>query len=124
MVLITQDAAVSIDLTLTELVTITNPYYLFVFTNKQTGKVDKCLLSDVSVYPERYNRFVFTEGSSLTLIQGDYTLQVYQVATATTTIPTTGLLETDIARVSLNPLTETEYSSDITTNPIVYESQN
>ncbi len=124
MVLITQDAAVYIDLTLTELVTISNPYYLFVFTNKQTGKVDKCLLSDVSVYPERYNRFVFTEGSSLTLIQGDYTLQVYQVETATTTIPTTGLLETDIARVSLNPLTETEYASDITTNPIVYESQN
>lgn len=123
MVLITQGSAVYIDLTLTELVTISNPYYLFVFENKQTGKIDKCLLSDVSVYPERYNRFVFIEGTSLTLIAGDYTLQVYQVATATTTIPTTGLLETDIARVSLNPLTETEYSSDITTAPLVYESQ-
>ena len=124
MVLITRGTSKYIDLTLTEKVTISNPYYLFVFTNKQTGKVSKCNLTDSSTYPERYNRFTFVEPTTLTLIPNDYVLQVYQVATQTTTIPTTGLLETDIVRVAINPLTETEYVSDITTAPIVYESTN
>ena len=122
MVLITRGATNTIDLTLTEMVTIANPYYLFVFENKQTGEVSKCLLADSSTYPERYNRFTLTEPTDVTLIAGDYTLNVYQVATSTTTIPTDGWLETNIVRVAISSLSETEYTSDITTNPIVYAS--
>jgi len=122
MVLITRGATNTIDLTLTEMVTIANPYYLFVFENKQTGEVSKCLLTDSSTYPERYNRFTLTEPTDVTLIAGDYTLNVYEVATNTTTIPTDGWLETNIVRVAIDPLTATEYTSDITTNPIVYAS--
>lgn len=125
MVIITRDATSTIDVTLTELVTITNPYYLFVFTNKQTNKVSKCLLTDISVYPERYNRFSFTEPTDLTLIPGDYIYQVYEKSVANTTIPDeVYLLETGIARVVLVPLTETEFESTLAVAPLVYESTN
>jgi hypothetical protein len=124
MILVTRAATNTIDLTLTESVTLTNPYYLFVFTNKQTQEVSKCLLTDSSSYPERYNRFSLIEGTSVTLIAGDYVLQVYEKSVSNTTIPAdTYLLETVIARVVLvDAVTETEYTSDLSTAPLVYAS--
>lgn len=46
--------------TLTELVTITNPYYLFVFTHVETKAVVTDIWhesQDESPYPQRYNQF-------------------------------------------------------------------
>lgn len=51
----------TIILTLTELVTIPEPYYLFVFTHVTTKEVVAFVKSeadDESDYPERYNQFV------------------------------------------------------------------
>jgi len=122
-ILINQADTTVFDITLTELVTLTNPYYLFVFTNKQTSEVSKVLLSDSSSYPTRYNRFTFTEPTDLTLIAGDYVYKVYEKSVANLTIPAeTYLLETGILRVPYSPLTETEFTSTLATSPIVYES--
>lgn len=123
MILINREGTSTFDLTLTELVTITNPYYLFVFTNKQTNEVSKCLLTDSSAYPNRYNRFTFIEHNDLLLIASDYIYQVYESATSTLVIPdSVYLLETGILRVPYSPLGDTEFTSTLATLPIVYES--
>lgn len=123
MIIINQATTSVFDITLTELVTLTNPFYLFVFTNKQTNEEHKILLSDSSSYPERYNRFIFTEPTDLTLIAGDYIYKVYEKSVANTTIPAEiYMIETGIMRVPYNPLTETEFTSTLATTPIVYES--
>lgn len=122
MITIQRGAINTIDLTLTELVTLANPYFLFVFTNKLTNEVTKCLLSNISAETERYDRFEINEPDDAELIPGDYKYQVYEKAVSNLTIPDTGLLETGIARVGLTPLSETEYESDLATDPQVYES--
>ena len=123
MLLINRDSLNTIDLTLTELVTIPNPYYLFVFTNKQTNEVSKCLLTDISVYPERYNRFQLTEPTSVELIAADYSYQVYEKSVNNTTIPSSVyLLETGIVKVPPTLLTESVFESTLSTDPKVYEA--
>lgn len=54
------DTSAILIVTLTEKVTITNPYYLFVFTHVLTKAVVSFIKSeaqDESDYPERYNQF-------------------------------------------------------------------
>lgn len=105
------------------MVTLSNPYYLFVFTNKQTSEVSKCLLADSSDYPLRYNRFTFNEPDDLELIPGDYTYKVYEKSVSNLTIPAESfLLETGIARVPVTPLSESAFTSSLATEPKVYES--
>jgi hypothetical protein len=123
MVIINRAATSILDLTLTENVTLTNPFYLFVFTNKTTNKVSMCFLNDTSTYPLRYNRFNLTEPANVTLISGDYIYQVYEKAVLTLVIPSDDyLLETGIARVPVIALTETEFESTLNVAPIVYET--
>ena len=50
--------------TVTENVTITNPYYLLRIVHDQTKKEFVCLVVDTSDYPARYNRFQVTQQSS------------------------------------------------------------
>ena len=123
MVIIEREAESTFDITLTELVTINAPYYLFAFTNKTTNEVSTCFLTDTSAYTERFNRFTLSEPSDVVLIPGDYIYRVYQKAANTSeAIPTTGLLETGIARVPITALTETEFESTLNIAPLVYES--
>jgi len=125
MIIIERDSINKIDLTLTELVTLANPYYLFVFTNKQTNEVSKCLLTDISVYPERYNRFQLLEPANVELICGDYLYEVYEKSVNNTDIPSsTYLLETGIAKVPTTLLTESVFESTLSTTPKVYEATN
>jgi hypothetical protein len=44
-------------LTLSEKISISSPYYLFEFINNQTQIKYYCISSDLSLYPERYNKF-------------------------------------------------------------------
>lgn len=123
MLIISRASSNVIDLTLTENVTLASPYFLFVFTNKLSSEVSKCLLTDISTDTGRYNRFTFIEPTDLILIPGDYLYEVYENATSSLVIPGDAyLLETGILRVAIAPLTETVYSSDIATAPKVYES--
>jgi hypothetical protein len=44
-------------LTLSEKISIPSPYYLFEFINNQTQIKYYCISADLSLYPERYNKF-------------------------------------------------------------------
>lgn len=79
--------------TLTENSTVSNPYYLFQFTN-QTSKVDYYFIaSDISNFKERYNEFSVTERDSPNTLQGQvqlgeegfYNYTVYQTNLSTLT---------------------------------------
>jgi hypothetical protein len=66
-------------LTLTEKTTISNPTYLFSLKSRQTDNVKNFILTDISVYPERYNEFEFTEGDTeaTTLEVGEHLYTIY-----------------------------------------------
>lgn len=123
MILITRAVQNTIVATLSEKVTISNPFYLLVLKGKSQQPLVKKILSDSSAYPLRYNMFVFTEGVDLTVPNaGDYTYTFYQKAVSNTDIPAddADILETGIARVVLVPATIISHSVSPTT--IVYES--
>lgn len=91
-------AAVMI-LTLTEFVTLTAPYYLFVFTHVTTKSVVafvKAEIDDQSDYPQRYNQFTI-DASVVFANQrtGEWHYKVYEQASSTNTDPglSGGLLE-------------------------------
>jgi hypothetical protein len=64
MLAITKATSNTMVVTVTEKVTIANPYYLFVFTHPISNEQRAFILSDVSTHTERYNEFTLTEGSS------------------------------------------------------------
>jgi hypothetical protein len=78
-------AAVMI-LTLTELVSLTTPYYLFVFTHvttKDQVKFIKAEIDDESDYPQRYNQFTINAATVFTGKQpGEWHYKVYEQAGA------------------------------------------
>lgn len=75
-------SAQTIILTLTELQTINNPYYLFVFTQSTTKQVVSFIKSsddDESDYPERYNQFTINTAQLFAGAQaGEWVYTVYQ----------------------------------------------
>lgn len=106
--------------TLTERRTLTNGYYLFVFTNISTRDVVNKIYSfaeDTSSYPERFNSFdidtdsVFTGKST-----GEWRYEVYEQASSTNT-NVTGLTELERGIMILRPASSfafTEYNGTTT----------
>jgi len=84
----------AIILTLTELTTLVNPYYLFVFiqaTTKQQVCFIKSSADDESDYPERYNQFSINTGELFGNMQpGEWHYTVYEQDNGSN-INTTGL---------------------------------
>lgn len=80
MIYIAQNSSNKIVLTLTEVTTVTNPSYLFVFTNEYNTTSTPILftVADTSSYPERYNLFNLVEPTDLSLVIGQYTYQIYE----------------------------------------------
>jgi hypothetical protein len=74
-------------LTLSEKVTIANPYFLFNFTHLLTDQVVNVILSDISTHKERYNQFAVVEGTTFTLLDGEYQYKVYAQTSAVNTNP-------------------------------------
>lgn len=60
MILLQENTANIVVLTLTEKTTISAPTYLFRFVNKQTNVEYVCIQSDTSVFKSRYNKFTIT----------------------------------------------------------------
>jgi len=93
------DAAVAIILTLSELVTIPEPNYLFVFTHVLTRDVvsfAKLNTDDQSDYPDRYNEFTIDPATLFAGKQpGEWHYQVFDQEYAENTDPaqTNGLIE-------------------------------
>lgn len=108
-------------LTLSEKVTISNPYFLFVFTNRTTSVETAIILTDVSTHTERYNQFDVTEGSTFTLDAGEYEYQVYAQTSSTNTNPSLSneLVESGVLKVVFTPTAAGVY--EVTLNEKIYE---
>ena len=80
MIYIEQGVVNQIVLTLSEVTTVANPHYLFVFTNEMNTTSTGQLFTapDTSAYPERYNLFSLDEPNDISLIQGQFTYQIYE----------------------------------------------
>lgn len=70
-------------LTLSEVTTLVDPFYLFVFEDEFNTAVDPIywIGTDTSSYPYRYNLFTLEEGVDLDLLKGQYTYKVYESLT-------------------------------------------
>ena len=97
MIYIKKDEVNQIILTLTEVSTLPNPYYLFVFQNEM-DKLSAPITfytADSSAYPERFNQFLLDEPVDLELVKGQYTYSIYESNTTPPTIAnsTGGVIE-------------------------------
>lgn len=125
--------------TLTENSTVTNPIYLFMFTN-QTSNVPYYFIStDTSSYKTRYNKFSVVEKLAANTLNGEVTLglngfykyTVYQTSLSNTSGLTTAadavpyitkIVEVGVVDVVLDAQTTTEYDVQDETN-IIYQPQ-
>ena len=91
MIYINKDEVNSIVLTLTEVSTLTNPYYLFVFQNEMNPESTPILFTspDISSYPERFNQFLLDEPIDVDLNKGQYSYSVYESLIPPTSIEDT-----------------------------------
>jgi hypothetical protein len=116
MIHLTKGQTDSIILTLTEKQLLTNPNYLFVFTNRSSNlqvKFVQLNAADVSAYKDRYNEFSIVTntyfGSSL---NGQYVYNVYEQVSTSNTDPTgLNLLETGILELDGTGISYTQYST-------------
>lgn len=116
MLLITKGESKNWYLTLTEKVTIANPKFLFSFKNRVTELETNVLLTDISAYIDRYNKFAVTEGTTFDLDCGEYNYFVYAQTSAVNTNPLLAdeLVEEGLFKLLLGTITTTEYEVDLT----------
>jgi hypothetical protein len=78
-------------LTLTEVTTISNPYYLFEFEDEFDTTADPIYWqgTDSSSWPSRYNLFTIDDPTDVDFIKGQYRYKVYE--SPTPTVDPTGL---------------------------------
>lgn len=110
-----EETSESIIVTITESVTITNPYYLFVFTCVATREVTsfiKSYLDEQSLYTERFNEFLIDtstifDGKDL----GQYQYQIYEQESDSNT-DVTGLNLLERGKMILKEVEANIYTSD------------
>ena len=89
--------------TLTEKVTIANPYFLFSMKCRQTDAVKNFILTDISTFKERYNEFLFDEGvtDAKTLEVGEHEYKIYAQISSNNLNPSLAdeLVETGLLKV-------------------------
>jgi len=116
MIHLTKGQTDSIILTLTEKQLLTNPNYLFVFTNRSSNlqvKFVQLNAADISLYKDRYSEFSIVTntyfGSSL---NGQYVYSIYEQASTSNTNPAgLNLLETGILELDGTGISYTQYST-------------
>jgi len=111
-ILINENTTSNLTLTLKEKSTLSSPVYLFQFRNVTEKVSYYCIITDTSLYKDRYNEFIFTEGTDLPLVGelilgagGQYEYFVYEQTSSTNLDPelSTGLVESglmDLERAS------------------------
>ena len=113
---LTKGQTQSIILTLTEKELLTNPNYLFVFTNRSANteiKFVKLNNTVVSLYKDRYNEFsIVTNTNFATALNGQYDYDIYE-QTSTSNLNPAGLnlLESGIMELVGTPFNFTEYTT-------------
>ena len=116
MIHLTKGETNTIVMTLTEKQLLTNPNYLFVFTNRSSNNVIKFVVlnaSDISQYKDRYNEFnIVTNTNFATALEGQYTYEVYeQTSTSNTNITGLNKLETGIMWLSGSTLSYNQFTT-------------
>jgi hypothetical protein len=116
MIRLTKGQTQNIILTLTEKQLLTNPNYLFVFTNRSANTEVKFVMlnnTDISQYKERYNEFsIITNTNFSTSLNGQYDYDIYE-QTSTSNLNPAGLnlLESGIMELVGTPFNFTEYTT-------------
>jgi hypothetical protein len=116
MIHLTKGETNTIVMTLTEKQLLTNPNYLFVFTNRSSNNLVKFVVlnaSDISLYKDRYNEFnIVTNTNFSSALEGQYTYEVYeQVSTSNLNITGLNKLETGIMWLSGSTLTYNQFTT-------------
>lgn len=85
MIYLEKDTVNTFVLTLTEVTTISNPYYLFEFEDEFDTASNPIywIGADTSPYPSRYNLFTIEEPADIELVKGQYKYKVYESLTST-----------------------------------------
>lgn len=91
MIYLEKDTVNTFVLTLTEVTTISNPYYLFEFEDEFDTSTNPIYWqgTDTSPYPSRYNLFTIDEPTDVEFVKGQYKYKVYE--SLTPTVDPTGL---------------------------------
>jgi hypothetical protein len=116
MIRLTKGQTQNIILTLTEKQLLTNPNYLFVFTNRSANTEVKFVSlnnTDISQYKDRYNEFsIVTNTNFSTALNGQYDYDIYE-QTSTSNLNPAGLnlLESGIMELVGTPFNFTEYTT-------------
>lgn len=116
MIHLTKGETNTIVLTLTEKQLLTNPNYLFVFTNRSNNEVIKFVKlngTDTSLYKDRYNEFsIVTNTYFNSALDGQYTYEIYeQVSTSNTNPSGLNKLETGIMWLVGSILTYNQFTT-------------
>ncbi len=116
MIRLTKGQTQNIILTLTEKQLLTNPNYLFIFTNRSANtdvKFVKLNATDISLYKDRYNEFsIVTNTNFGSSLNGQYDYEVYEQASTTNTNPAgLNMIESGIMELVGTPFEFTEYST-------------
>ena len=129
MIKINKNSANTVVLTLTEKCTLTNPLFLFRFTNDQSKVSYTFIALDDSLHPDRYNRFVITEKTSPVLtnsevnlpLPGFYHYEIYEQSSPTNLniANAVGIVETGKVKVIGTNTSWTAYDGQTKTN-IIY----
>ena len=116
MLLITKGESKNWILTLTEKVTIANPKFLFSFVHRVTEVQTNVLLTDISAYKDRYNKFAVIEGSTFNLDCGEYNYFVYAQTSSVNLDPALAneLVEEGLFKLLLGDLATNVYEVDLT----------
>jgi len=99
-------------LTLTEKTTISPAYYLFSLTHRLTNNTTNVILTDISSYTDRYNKFSVVEGTTFDIYSGEYLYRVYAQTSPSNTDPDLAdeLVEQGMLKVNEVQATETFYT--------------
>jgi hypothetical protein len=108
------DTSAEMILTLTEKVTLTDPYYLFVFTHVTTKDVVafvKSVADDESGFQSRYNKFTIDPSTVFEdKLPGEWHYKVYEQEDAENTDVTLAGDEIECGKLMLLPANEFEFS--------------
>jgi len=114
--------------TVSEKVTISNPYYLLRIVHDQTNNEFACLVSDSSTETERYNRFQVLQGASPDPLDGEINITesglfhyyIYEQTSSTNLdyTATQGLLEVGKLTFALTVTADTDYTGYPTTSTV------
>jgi hypothetical protein len=74
MIQINKGQSNTVALTLTEKVSLDNPFFLFEFKNDQTKESTFFIAADISTEKSRYNKFIITEKSNPDNLNGEVSL--------------------------------------------------